>query len=147
MQKEVLLTDEIYNGRVPDDMKGMLFCYSVTGYNVESKLYTLRYNNRMIGPEDVQWVHQDGEREEMSNVSMSTVKNGFKLFSAACTRITDYENAQVDVARQVLKKKVSDQDSTVIDYSDLDAAAESSTKGWRGMEVIEVDFSLTGNTG
>ena len=33
VQKEVLLTDEIYSGHVPNDMRGMFFCYMVTGYN------------------------------------------------------------------------------------------------------------------
>jgi len=39
--KKVLLTDEIYSGRVPDDMRGMLFCYMVTSYDVESKVFSL----------------------------------------------------------------------------------------------------------
>ena len=145
--KEVLLTDEIYSGRVPDDMRGMLFCYMVTSYDVESKVFSLRYNKRMIGQEGVQWVHQDGGRETMPNVSLLTVKSGYVKFTTACTRINAFESAQVSVAKQVLKKEANDQDTNMIDYSDLDAAAESSEKGWRGQEVIEVDFELTGETG
>ena len=144
--KEVLLTDEIYSGRVPNDMRGMLFCYMVTSYDVESKLFSLRYNNRMIGQEGVQWVHQDGGRETMPDVSVTTVKTGYSKFTSACTRINDFESAQVAVAKQVLKKKANDRDN-LIDFSDLDAAAESSEKGWRGQEVIEVDFMLTGEKG
>ncbi len=146
MGKEVLLTDEIYSGRVPDDMRGMLFCYMVTSYDVESKVFSLRYNDRMIGQDGVRWVHQDGGRETMPNVSVSAVKKGCSLFTSACTRVNDFESAQVAVAKQVLEKKADEQDNK-IDYSDLDAAAESSKKGWRGQEVIEVDFMLTGEIG
>ena len=41
--KEVLLTDEIYGNCVPIDMRGMLFCYLVTAYDVESKVFSLQY--------------------------------------------------------------------------------------------------------
>ena len=62
--QHVLLTDEIYCGRVPDDMRGLLFCYFVTSFNVDSNLFTLRYNNQIIGPNDAQWKHdEDGGRE------------------------------------------------------------------------------------
>lgn len=107
--KEVLLTDEIYNGTVPDDMREMLFCYAVTGYNIDSKEFTLRYNNKMIGQEEVQWLHQDGGQEEMPNVSLSTVKSDYLRCTAACTRINDFKTAQVvDVAKKILKQKASD---------------------------------------
>ena len=39
--KEVLLANQIYGNCVPIDMRGMLFCYLVTAYNVESKVSPL----------------------------------------------------------------------------------------------------------
>ena len=91
-------------------------------------------------------MHQDGGRETMPNVLVSAVKKGYLLFTSACTRVNNFESAQVAVAKQFLKKKADEQDNK-IDYSDLDAAAESSEKSWRGQKVIEVDFMLTGEIG
>lgn len=144
--REVLLTDAIYSGRVPEGMRGMLFCYFITSYDVEAKVFALRYTNKMIGAEGVQWVHQDGDRENMNNVNVDTVKDGIKLHNAAITRINNYDQAQVNTAKEVLKQKVSSHED-VIDMSDLDEAAKQGEKGWMGQQVIEVDFELTGKTG
>ena len=36
----ILLTDEIFLKKVPEDMKGMEFVYKVTGYDLEDKSFT-----------------------------------------------------------------------------------------------------------
>ena len=139
--KEVLLTDEIYGNCVPIDMRGLLFCYLVTAYDVESKVFPLQYANKMITANGARWIHQDGNRENMANVAVETVKAGSKLYNAACTRINDFKWAQVDAAKASLRTKVQQiANNDEIDYSDLDEAARLSDNGWMGQEVIEVDF-------
>ncbi len=129
--KDVLLTEEIYDDRVPIDMRGMLFCYLVMAYDVELKVISLQYTNKMITATGNWWIHQDGKREHMPNVAVETVKARMKLYNAPCTRINDYERARVDAAKASLKTKVQQiAHNDVIDYSDLDEAARLSAKDW-----------------
>lgn len=144
--KDVLLTDEIYAGHVPDEMKNKLFHYNVAGYDSRTKFFTLQHMNKMMDVDGVEWIHQDGGGELMDNFNVETVVTGMKRYCTALTRIQDFERAKVTAAKQVLKDKSFGHDG-VIDFSDLDDAAENSAEGWYGQEVFAVDFELSGNTG
>jgi hypothetical protein len=143
--KDLLLSDEIYPGRIPDEMKNKLFHYTVSGYDI-TRQFSLLYMNQMLEENGVEWIHQDGGRETMSNVSMDAVTLGINRYGTAITRIQEFERAKVATAREVLKEKSSSCEGA-IDFSDLDVAAANSEKGWFGVEVIEVDFELSGKTG
>ena len=56
LSKLVLLTDEIYKKKVPKGMEGQLFLYLVTGYEVEEKNFTIKYQNRVISVDGLEWV-------------------------------------------------------------------------------------------
>ncbi len=104
--KDVLLTEEIYGDHVSIDMRGMIFCHLVMAYDVKLKVFSLQYTNKMITATSNQWIHQDGKREHMPNVSVETVKAGIKLYNAACTCINNHERAHVDAAKASWKTKV-----------------------------------------
>ena len=150
VEKDILMTEEIYEGAVPESMLGMLFHYVVKGYESTSTgpRFTCEYKNRMVHKDGVSWIHNEGHRAQIPKVALATVDKGIKLFNAKFTEIVDAENAKESAAVAVLNAKdVDDEEFDVHDFSDLDAAAESSKKGWFGMEVIEVEFALTGSEG
>ncbi len=51
LDKELLLTDEIYGKNVPEEMQGYLFHYTVTAYFTDTKTFYVTYMNRMIQTE------------------------------------------------------------------------------------------------
>ena len=83
LSKLVLLTDEVYKKKVPKGMEGKLFLSLVTGYEVEEKNSTLKYQNRMISVDGLEWVDQDGGRAILEGVKIKTVTTGHDLYGRA----------------------------------------------------------------
>lgn len=54
--KIILLTDEIFSKKIPEDMKGMEFVYKVTSYDTEDETFTIKYQNRMIKEGGTKWI-------------------------------------------------------------------------------------------
>jgi hypothetical protein len=48
LDKELLLSDEIYGKNVPEEMQGYLFYDMVTAYFTDTKTFWVTYMNRMI---------------------------------------------------------------------------------------------------
>ena len=50
MRTEILLTDQIYDGRVPDEAMGKLFLYTVHSYDEKSQKFTVKYGKQSVEP-------------------------------------------------------------------------------------------------
>ena len=143
------MTEEIYQGIVPEGMEGMLFHHVVKGYESTAKgpEFTVEYKNRMVCKDGVSWIQNEGHQAKIPGVVLVTVDKGIKQFNVKFTEIVDAENAEEAAVVAVLNAKEVEDEVDVIDFSDLDEAAQNSEKGWFGMEVIELDFALTGVEG
>ena len=144
VDQEVLMTDAIYEGKVPEEMKGMLFHYTVTNYDHAKNRFELTYRKKYISKEGITWISDDSsEREKLPKVTLESVDRGIKLFNIQYSKIKTYELEKEKVAKELLKEKEGEEDNE-LDFTDLDDAAASDPKGWRGESVIELEFELTG---
>ena len=138
LSKLVLLTDEIYGKKVPKEMKGQLFLYIDTGYEVEQKEFTLKYQNRMISGDGVEWVDQDGGRDVMNRVKIKTVNHGYDMYGRANACVNNHEKRKKLVAKGSLKPKAKVLREEDVDMTDLDNAAKVNVKkGWMSQEVLD----------
>ena len=48
---EVLMTDEIYNGKIPEAARGKLFLYTVSNFDTGTEKYILKYEKKAINPD------------------------------------------------------------------------------------------------
>ena len=78
-ERLVLLTDVIYGKEVPEEFRGMQFVYKVCSWDSEEMTFKLKYQNRMIKFDGVEWEFQDGSRADLNDVKFPTVKAGDKL--------------------------------------------------------------------
>ena len=83
LDKELLLTDAIYGKKVPEEMQGYLFHYTVTAYFTDIKNFCVTYMNHMILKDGNVWKHQDGNHEPMDGVGLETIEMGIELFNRA----------------------------------------------------------------
>ena len=147
IDKDILLGEEIYGNRVPEDMVGKLFHYQVTGYDSRTKKFTAAYKNRMIVRNGSSWEHQDGNREVMGDLGLESVEKGQTLYNVKFSDVRTNELALETASKAILKKKGEDEkDNKEIDFTDLEEAA-GSDGNWFGMPVIDAMFELTGETG
>ncbi len=148
LDKELLLTDEIYGKNVPEETQGYLFHYMVTACFTDTKTFCVTYMNRTIQMEGNRWKHQDGNREPMDGVSLETIETGIKLFNKALGHVNAHAREQQATAKAVLKKANKEIADEEINITDLEEAAHSEpTKGWHSQAVVNLEFELTGETG
>ena len=143
--KLVLLTDAIFGKKVPTEFMGMLFAYKVSKYDSESKKFTLKYQNRMIKEDGVEWEFQDGGRALLKKVEFPAVKEGDKLYQKALGCIRAHQNKNCSVAVVTLDTAADDGGGKkkAFDFSDLDEAAlVDEAKGWRSEHVTDVSKEM-----
>ena len=48
MRQDLLLTESIYNGKVPEFAKGKLFDYIVESYDEENEFFSVKYMKKAV---------------------------------------------------------------------------------------------------
>jgi hypothetical protein len=143
---DIIMTEEIWSGATPAGMEDVWFHYVVTAYDGSTNSFVVTYQKQSIHKDGDQWSEDDdAERDPIPNVSVETVDKGIKLYNMKFTDVKERQMKEDDSKEAMLKKKAGEDDEDNMD--DLDAAAESSEKGWFGQEVVELEFVLTGEKG
>ena len=149
LQKDVLLTDEIYKncGRSGAGTKaGHYFHYTVLSYDRKEKKFTLRYAESVIKPDDdswESWIEDETGRELLEGVSLPTIEEGITRYHKAMARVNTRIAKEKQVAAEAL---VSAGPENPDDYADdIDELAKK--HGPTAVEIFELDFELTGETG
>jgi hypothetical protein len=147
--EDILLGEEIFTKAAPAEFKGQLFHYQVSSYDATTEEYTAQYQVKMIKEDGgVEWVHQDGPRDKIEHLKYETVKQGITRYSVKITAINDHRLEKVKAATKMLKKKEGndsdDEDEILVQMYE---AAEKSDNGWYSMDIINLEFELTGETG
>ena len=83
----------------------------------------------------------------MTGVVASTAEEGIQLYTSKFNKIRTAEIQAQIVAKASLQDKQIVQRAKNLCTLDLEEAADSSEKGWFSMDVIELKFELTGQTG
>ncbi len=104
MDKELLLTDEIYGKSIPEEMQGCLFQYMVTAYFTNTKTFHVMFMNHMIQIKGNAWKHQVGNCKPLYGVSLETIETGIELFNRALGCVNAHARKQQASAKVVLKK-------------------------------------------
>ena len=144
LDKYICLTDDIYGGKVPEDVQGYLFCYKVVGYDSEKKQFKATYQLRMIKEDGYEWKHLDGEREELDALTYDHVKDGLELYNRAIGRVNAHDYEKTHAAEESLKRKANPTDDAIteeeVDMTDLEQAAhdERDNGGWMSQGVLDV---------
>ena len=151
MEKDILvLADTVYNNSAcPAHLQGKLFHYNVRSYDSLTKLFTLTYLDKYIGPEGVDFEADSlGAKDTLEDIKTKTVEDGMEMYFQAVGRMNENIVQKKALAQAKLKKNQEDIDSYSgkVDVSDLEKAALDDPRGWTGESVVLCDFVLTGVT-
>jgi len=148
VDSDIILTEDVWDGRVPDGFRDIWFHYVVTGYHSPTKTFTAKYQKKMIHKDGDRWEQDDeARRESIPDISVETVDKGIRLYNKKFSDIKDRQLKEEESKNTLLKQKAGDDKDGDDNMHDLDEAAESSEKKWFGEEVIKVEFELTGEEG
>ena len=62
---DILLTDAIYAEHIPKEAKGKYFRYSATVYNSQTKMFTVKYKNKTIDPDEIFFMFSRRKKDMM----------------------------------------------------------------------------------
>ena len=141
----ILLTDKIYGTKIPEHHKGHLFLYQVNKYDGESKSFSVRYQNRMVKEDGVNWIDQNaddehGEREVIDGVKLKPIEEGVELYRKALGRV----NAHRRDGKLGQQAALDDADTTPLLPGDVimtnldEASCIDPIKGWQSQHVLDV---------
>ena len=66
----------------------------------------------MIEKDGVAWIHQDGQREEMKNVTADTVVDGHELYNQAVGRVNAHQRDRVAATKRILADDGADPENS-----------------------------------
>jgi len=75
---DVLMTDSIYNNKVPDAAKGKLFHYKVKTYDDKEETFTLTYQKKAIN-EDAEDVEFTAFDENTKDITLEAISLQFAI--------------------------------------------------------------------
>ena len=135
-------------------MVGHQFQYTLLGTNTEDNTFTIRYCNKMIKEDGINWIENNGEREMIAGVTFGTVKAEVELFHKAIGRIRALSRTEFLMAKETLKQSVSDlmRASEGVNVADLQTVAnECSGLGktesvWNHERVLKVGSFVHNNS-
>ena len=83
----MLLTDDIYGGKIPEESKIKLFKYNVTDLDEEEEKLTLAYSAQAIKENEFIWIDFPNDKSLMHYVSIEMSKQGHEKYLNAMGRI------------------------------------------------------------
>ena len=149
INKDILLTDDIYNRKVPEAAKGKFFRYIVTHFVPCYKHFTVKYKNEVIDPEGTCFYsYQEGNggaacadsSETLDGVLEFTIEEGRERFLNTTARIKKEQNKKAFAIKKKLQKEAKN--PKVVDLDDINDIARRSEQGGKSMEIILLEFKF-----
>jgi hypothetical protein len=143
LDQDVLLTDDIYCGKIPADAKGKHFRYVVTSHDKSTDTFSLRYENQAIDPNGVIFhsfaESKDGDPDIMSGVGYEIVRSGHERYLNAQVRVKKEDTDRAFAVKKKLQQEAKD--PTKVDVSDIEAIVEADINGGRSsMDILWIEF-------
>eukprot|EP00956_Cyclotella_meneghiniana_P030727 scaffold78248_cov106-Cyclotella_meneghiniana.AAC.1 len=139
LRTEVLLTESIYHGRVPDDAKGKYFKYIVSEHEERTDTYSVKYCGQAISPSMSNFVaFHESDESVISGLSLKEIKSGRSLYMSQINKTKAAENDKVSKMKKELQEAAKD--PTKVDLSDIDTIIDSDPDGGKSFSLINLEF-------
>jgi hypothetical protein len=144
--QDVLLTESIYNGNVPESSKGMLFHYTVASYDEKDECFSAKYMKKAVKVgTSLFFAFEENEDSSISGISFKDVKDGQKKYHDA-SKVTIVAAAnEADKVRKVLENQRKDPDK--IELSDINHILENHPAGGKAEEILLLEFEKLDHEG
>lgn len=142
--KRLLLTaSALYTAAIPDGEKDLLFQYSITTINNDTKTATISFDNRCIkegGDSFQNYPNTTDDDNVIVDYNIDTLKEDYELFNVHLGRVNKRLN---DKKQEAIDKKAAEKMVSSEDMSDLDAKFNAGKHS--GYELLLGEFEPVGD--
>jgi hypothetical protein len=142
---DVLMTDSIYNNKVPDAAKGKLFHYKVKTYDDKEETFTLTYQKKAINEdaEDVEFTAFDENTKDITleaiSLQLQDVKDGQIGYLNVVNKTKKAKNERDAKVREELERE--SRDVTKVDLSDIKKILDIDHQdGGKSNDILLLEF-------
>ena len=137
--QDMLLTESIYNGKVPEHAKGKLFHYIVESYDDETALFSVKYMKKAVEVGgSVFFAFEENEDSSISGITFKDVRDGQKKYHDASKVSIVAEAKEADKVREALENQRKNPNKA--DMSDINDILETNPAGGKADEILLLEF-------